>query len=118
MGGIERAGFHLLGAMRRAIGKVFLFFILFLIIGFVLMEALLFFVGNSSSLSAIPLINHIAAVIVGLTLGYAAAITVLAAEAIRFLVSTVRDVEKGVQGELSGGAKILQTVEQAIRSKI
>ena len=51
--------FHLLGALRRAIGRVILFGILFFIIGAGLIELLAFIVGSRPYSPA--LITHIAA---------------------------------------------------------
>jgi hypothetical protein len=52
-----------------------------------------------------------------LALGYAAALTVLVGEAIRAMVSAIQTVEKDVKGELSGGAKILETVVHTIEGR-
>ena len=70
--------FHLLGALRRAIGRVFLvFFLLFLNVA-----------GKSPRAWRMPLLPHaltpltrITAAVIGLSLGYAAALTVLVGEA-------------------------------------
>ncbi|HEU5441366.1 MAG TPA: hypothetical protein VFU88_18920 [Ktedonobacterales bacterium] len=117
--GVASAGFHLLGALRRAIGRVFLNFLIWLIIGFLLMEVLLWFVDGHKALSsyAPSVVVHVASALLGLALGYAAALTVIVGEAIRLLISTVQDVEKGVQGEMSGAGHVLQAVEQAVRGK-
>lgn len=109
--GIEKAGFHLAGAFFRNIGKVILAFIIFLVIGFVVMEAVAYFLTTPHTFTVA---GHIVAVLFGLALGYAAALTVIASEAIHALVAAVRTVEKDVQGELSGTGKVLQAVEQAI----
>ena len=110
--GIERAGFHLAGAFFRNIGKVILAFIIFLVIGFVVMEAVAYFLTPTPH--TFTVVGHIVAVLFGLALGYSAALTVIASEAIHALVAAVRAVEKDVQGELSGTGKVLQAVEQAI----
>lgn len=109
--GIEKAGFHLAGALFRNIGKVILSFIIFLIIGFVVMEVIAYFLSSPHQLTVL---GHIVAVLFGLAIGYAAALTVIAREAIHALVAAVRTVEGDVQGELSGTGKVLHAVEQAI----
>ena len=107
--------FHLLGALSRAVGRVILFFILFLIIGAAVIEGLAYLVGRSSSGAYSPaLITHITAAITGIILGYAAAFTVIAVEAIRALIDGIRDVEKGVASGTTDGTKILEGVIQKI----
>ena len=107
--------FHLLGALRRAVARVILFFILFFIIGAGLIELLAFIVGSHPYTPAV--ITHIAAAVTGIILGYAAALTVLAGEAIRALVDAIKDVEGGVKSELGDGVKIFDRVIQLIEGK-
>jgi len=106
--------FHLLGALRRAIGRVFLVFFLFLIVAGGITEGVAFVASGEH---APVLLTHITAAVIGLSLGYAAALTVLVGEAIRALVSAIQTVEKDVKGELSGGAKILETVVHTIEGR-
>jgi len=106
--------FHLLGALRRAIGRVFLIFFLFLIVAGGITEGVGYSTSNPHALT--PL-THITAAVIGLALGYAAALTVLVGEAIRAMVSAIQTVEKDVKGELSGGAKILETVVHTIEGR-
>ncbi|MGO8947223.1 MAG: hypothetical protein ACLQUY_06075 [Ktedonobacterales bacterium] len=111
--------FHLLGALRRAIARVILYGLLFLIIGIALIEVLAYIVGRSSSGAYTPaLITHITAAITGIVLGYAAVLTVIATEAIRAFIDAIRDVEKGVTSDVGGGAKILDRVVQYIEHKV
>lgn len=114
--GIEKAGFHLAGAFLRNVGKVILAFIIFLVIGFIVMEVIAYFLAKPPSFSAYQpgLLTHIVAVLFGLAIGYAAALTVIAREAIHALIAAVRAVESDVQGELAGPGKVLHAVEQAI----
>jgi uncharacterized membrane protein (DUF106 family) len=104
--------FHLLGALRRAVVRVILFGLLFLIIGIALIEGLAFIVGSRPYTPA--LITHITAVIAGIILAYAAALTVLATEAIKALVDAIREVEGGVKAEVGDGVKIFDRVIQLI----
>jgi hypothetical protein len=116
---VASTAFHLLGALRRAIGRVFLYFFLFLILGGVIMEVLLWLASGSPSLGSYhpQALTHVAAALLGVAFGYAAAMTVLVGEAIRFLIATIQTVERDVKGELSGGSKILDTVVQSIERR-
>jgi hypothetical protein len=107
--------FHLLGALRRAVGRVFIFGLLFLVIGAGLIEGLAYVVGTRPYQPA--LITHITAAIAGIILGYAAALTVLASEVIHAFIEAIRDVEKGVTSEVGGGVKILDRVISLIEGK-
>lgn len=102
--------FHLLGALRRAIGQVILWFFLLLIVGALIVEGIGYFAAGQH----FELLTHIAAGAVGLTLGYAAALTVLVGEVIRFFVASVRTAERDLKGEVTAGAKIMDTVVQGI----
>lgn len=104
------AAFHLLGALRRAIGKVFMWFFLMLIVGGGASEAVGYMVGGHH----LHVLTHIAAAAVGLTLGYAAALTVLVGEVIRFLVGTARTAEKEVKTELSAGGKLVNAIVEGV----
>ncbi len=104
--------FHLLGALRRAIGRVVLVFFLFLIISAAIVEALAYFTLHHNNPP-----EHIAAAIIGVVVGYAAALTVLVGEAIHLLVEAIQTVEKDVQSEVSGGVKILDQVIKTIEGK-
>jgi hypothetical protein len=107
--------FHLLGALRRAVGRVLIFGILFLIIGAGLIEGLAYIIGSRPYQPA--LITHITAAIAGVILGYAAALTVLASEAIHLFIDAIRDVENGVKSEVGGSVKILDRVIAFIEGK-
>ena len=104
--------FHLLGALRRAIGRVLVVFLLFLIISAAIVEALAYFTLHHNGLP-----EHVAAAVIGVVVGYAAALTVLVGEAIRLLIEAIQTVEKDVQSEVSGGVKILDTVIKTIEGR-
>ncbi len=111
--------FHLLGALRRAAARVILFGLLFLLIGIGVIEGLAYIVGRSSSGSYNPaVITHITAAITGVILAYAAALTVIATEAIRAFIDAIRDVEKGVSSDVGGGVKILDRVIEYVEKKV
>ncbi|HEV2404627.1 MAG TPA: hypothetical protein VGR88_04205 [Ktedonobacterales bacterium] len=105
--------FHLLGALRRAIGKVFMWFFLLLIVGAGASEIVGYAVGGHH----LHLLTHIAAAAVGLTLGYAAALTVLVGEVIKVLVGTVHSAEKEVKTELGMGGKLVNSLVDGIEHK-
>ncbi len=104
--------FHLLGALRRAIGRVIVVFLLFVIISAAIVEAIAHFALNQHG---VPV--HVTAAIIGVVVGYAAALTVLVGEAIHLLVEAIQTVEKDVQSEVSGGVKILDQVIKTIEGK-
>lgn len=110
--------FHLLGALRRAIGRVILYFFVFLIVSGLVVEVVAYFIAGRPAGYQPLTLTHIAAVAIGVTLGYAAALTVLVGEVIRFVLSTVQTVEKDVQGELSGGAKIVEGVVKSVEHRL
>jgi hypothetical protein len=107
--------FHLLGALRRAVGRVLIFGLLFLVIGAGLIEGLAYIIGSRPYQPV--LITHITAAIAGVILGYAAALTVLAGEVIHAFIDAIRDVENGVKSEVGGGVKILDRVLALIEGK-
>jgi hypothetical protein len=51
-------------------------------------------------------------------LGYAAGLTVLVSEVIRFLVEAAREAEKGVQGDLGSLGNIAGEVGKAIEKRL
>ena len=116
---VASTAFHLLGALRRAIGRVLLFFVIFLIVGGAIMEVLLWVAAGSPSLSSYhpTAVAHVASALLGVAFGYAAAMTVLVSEAIRFLIDAIQTVERDVKGELTGGAKILDAVVHSIEQR-
>ena len=89
---------HLLGGLRRAIGRVFLWFIIFGLIGAALVEAVTYI--ETTPHQTFGLLTNIAAAVVGVILGYAAGLTVVVAEVVRGRVTAVRDAQKGVEGDL------------------
>jgi hypothetical protein len=100
--------FHFIGALRRAIGRVLIFGLLFLVVGVALIEGVAYIVG-SRPYQPTPFI-HISAAIAGIILGYAAALTVVVSEVIRAFIEAIRDVENGVKAEVGDGVKILDRV--------
>lgn len=108
--------FHLLGALRRAIGRVFIWFFLMLIVGGAVTEVVAYFAVGHPSLSGYhpAVLTHIAAVVIGLVLGYAAALTVLVGEVVRFMVSSVKTAEKEIKAEVSAPVKLVDALVQSV----
>jgi uncharacterized membrane protein len=105
---------HLLGALRRAIGRVILWFFLLLIVGGGVTELVAYFaVGRPSPYAPTPL-AHITAAIIGLALGYAAALTVLVGEVIHFLVSSIRSAENEIKAEIGAPGKLIGAITQGV----
>jgi len=105
---------HVFGALRRAIGRVLLWFL----IGFIIAGAIVEGVSFAADGGHFLLLGHISAVIAGLLLGYAAALTVLVIEVVRFFVRTLQDLEKDVRGELSGGTRVVEGIVENIEKRL
>lgn len=112
--GVASTAFHIFAAMRRAIGRVFLWFFVWLVIGAAAVEAVSYFgLGHHNP----GVFTHIGAAIIGVLAGYAAALTVIVREAIRFLIATIQTVEKDVKGELGEGGKLLDRVAAEVSGR-
>lgn len=111
--GVASTAFHLFGALRRAIGRVFLWFFVFVVVGVAAVELAAFQLTNDKP----TLLTHIIAAIVGLLAGYAAALTVIVREAIRFLITTIQTVEKDVKGEIGQGEQLLARVAAEVSGR-
>ncbi|MBA3824462.1 MAG: hypothetical protein H0X24_11280 [Ktedonobacterales bacterium] len=123
---VETAAGHIFRAVRRAIGKVLLWFVIGLGVGGGAVEGVgVFNHGFSAGIQTPTLLTHIAAIAFGLVLAYAAALTTAVTEAIRALIEAGKDVEQGavklektVTGDLgnvaSGGEGILGGVIKAV----
>lgn len=111
--GVASTAFHVLGALRRAIGRVFLWFFVFTLVGVAAVEGAAFELTQDKP----ALFTHIAAAIVGLLAGYAAALTVIVREAIRFLITTIQTAEKDVKGEVGQGEQILARVAAEVSGR-
>lgn len=108
---VASTAFHVLGVLGRAAGKVFLWFFGLLVAAGGAVE------GIAAANHTTSVLTHIAAAAVGLLAGYAAAITVVLSEAIRFLVRTIQTVEKELRGVEGEGGKILERVAQEVSGR-
>jgi len=125
---VETAAGHIFRAVRRAIGKVLLWFVVGLGVGGGAVEGVsLFHNGFASGAQTPTLLTHIAAGAFGLVLAYAAALTMAVTEAIRALIEAGKDAEQGVMnvektvtgevGKVAAGGEgvlggVLKSVEQ------
>ncbi|HLZ22719.1 MAG TPA: hypothetical protein VKQ30_11410 [Ktedonobacterales bacterium] len=109
--------FHLLGALRRAIGRVFLWFFLTGIVAAIVVEVVAYVADPTKSNYHPALLTNITAAVVGVALAYSAALTVLVSEVIRFIVGSAEKAEKEVKSDLSGGAKFLDSALQTIEHR-
>jgi hypothetical protein len=106
---------HLLGGLRRAIGRVILWFLIFGIIGAAVVEV----VALVESGGATPtLVTHITAAIIGVVVGYAAGLTVVVTEVIRFVVDAAKEAAKGVEGDIGQLGGIAGAVGKTIEKHI
>lgn len=105
--------FHLLGALRRAIGRVLLWFFLTGIIAAAIVEG----VGYVAAGQKVATLTHVAAIALGVVLAYAAALTVLVGEVVRFAVSSAQKAEHELKGEVGGAAKFLEAAVQTVENR-
>lgn len=118
---------HLLAAVRRAFGRVFLTFLGFGVVGGGAVEGANFFT-NGHHLTPV---GNVAAIVFGLVLAYAAGLTVAVVEAVRALNEAIKEVvaegqkaEKAALGEvekLAGGTEgvaggLIKTVEGGLQN--
>src|SRR5262249_4137038 len=89
---VASTAFHVLGVLGRAAGKVFLWFFGLLVVAGGAVE------GIAAANHTTGFFTHIAAAAVGLLAGYAAAITVILSEAIRFLIRTIQTIQRELRG--------------------
>jgi hypothetical protein len=91
-----------------------LFFLIFGLIGAAIVEGAAFFETKTGPTT----VTHIIAAAIGLTLAYAAGMTVLMVEVIRFLIGAVKEAEKTVEGELGNLGGIVGEVGKAIEKRL
>lgn len=109
--------FHLLGALRRAIWRVILWFFLTGVISVVVVEVVAFAADSQKTNYHPGVLTNIAAAVIGVALAYSAALTVLVGEVIRFIIGSAEKAEKEVKSELSGGARLLDAAFQAVENR-
>ena len=105
---------HLLGGLRRAIGRILLWFLIFGLIGAAIVEV----VSLVETKGGPSLITHITAAVIGIVVGYAAGLTVLVGEVIRFLVEAVKEAQQTVEGDLGHLGGVVGEVGKAIEKRL
>jgi hypothetical protein len=122
---IENAAGHLFAAVRREFGRIFLTFLGGLAVGAGAVEGTAVVVTHTFG----ETLAHVAAIIFGVVLGYAAALTVAIIETVRALINLLRQttaeaakVEQAAVAEaakIGGGAEgILGNVVKAVEGEI
>jgi hypothetical protein len=106
------AAYHLLGALRRAAGRVFLTFFLTLIVVGGATELVHYLVSPPNGV-----LTHIVAAALGVGWAIALSLLVLVGEVIRGLVTGVRDAAKDVEKEAASVGQFVQGVAGTIDHK-
>lgn len=105
---------HLLRALRRAFGRVVLWFVASLLVTAAVVEGVAYFAAGRHLPPTV--LTNVAAVALAVVIAYAAALTVLIGEIVRFMVSTVQEGEHDLARDLTGGKQVvdalLHTIEQ------
>ena len=109
--------FHLLGALRRAIGRVLLWFFVTGILAAAVVEGVGYFAVGHPNPYHPALLTHVAAIVAGVVLAYTAALTVMVGEVIRFAVSSAQKAEQEIKGEVGGAAKFLDAAMQTVEHR-
>lgn len=105
---------HLLGALRRAAGRVILTFLLTLIVVAGIAEAVLYFLFNQT----FHLGSHILSAALGVGWAIALSLLVLVVEVVRGLVKGVGDAAKDVEAQIGDAGKLVGGVVQSVEHKI
>lgn len=109
----------ILGGVRRAIGAVFRALLIGFILGVALTEVggVVFDYGSSAAAWPHNLFFHVAAVFVGIVLGYAFAVTAAFRETIKGLMDVARGIEGDAGKVLSGGRQDITNIVDSIEHK-
>jgi len=81
-----------------------------------IVEVVAYFVAGHPAHYQPSILADIIAAVIGLSLGYAGALTVLVKEVIGFTVATIQTIEQDVKSEVSGGSNLLDTIVQRVQS--
>lgn len=107
--GTASTAFHLLGALRRAAGRVILMFFLTLIVVGGLAEGVHFLLAGSNGT-----LTHILSAALAVGWAIAVSLLVLVGEVVRGLISGVREGVKDVEREVGDAGKLVGNVVQSI----
>ena len=108
---------HFLGALRRAISRVLLWFFGLLIVTIIVVEAVGYFQAGHPAQYRPGVLTNIAAAVLGLSLAYSAAVTILIGEVISFAIKSVEGFEREAKHELSGAGQLVETIVRDIEHK-
>lgn len=109
---LESSAFHILGAFGRAIGRVFLWFVIFLVVGFGATQGVAAAAGHQ-----LGVFTYLGGAVVGIVLGYAAGLTVIVREVVSVLVNVYREVQKVAKGGETDIGKFVATIESTISGR-
>ncbi len=99
---------HLMRALRQALGRVALWFTLSALVSALAVEVV-GYLGAGQHFPPSELTN-IAALALAVAVGYAAALTVLIGEVVRFMVSAVQDAERNLVRDVAGGKQVVESL--------
>lgn len=106
--------FHLAGALRRAIGRVFVTFFLTLLIVGGASEAAFYVIRNNQSPD---LLAHVVSAFVAVGWAIAVSLVVLVGEIIRGLVTGAKDAVKDVEKEVGQAGSFVGGVVQSVEHR-
>lgn len=109
--------FHFLGALRRAISRVLLWFFGVLIVSIVVVEAVGYFAANHPAQYRPAPLTNVAAAVIGLSLAYSVAVTILIGEVISFAIQSVEGFEHEAKQELGSVEQLAESVVQDFEHK-
>ena len=105
---------HLARALRRAAGRVFLTFILTLIVVAALSEVLLYALNNPHQFSVL---GHVVSALMAVGWAVAVSLFVLAAEVVRGLVTGARDAARDVEREVGDAGQLVRGAVESIEGR-
>jgi len=105
---------HVWSALLRAAGRIVLWFGIGFVVAAILVEVIALIFGGGH----VGALTHVAAAALGLAFGYAAGLTVLVGEVISFLVKSVQEIERSVQGDLTSGSRIVEGFVENIEKRL
>jgi hypothetical protein len=107
MGQISAIG-HLLGALRRAAGRVFITFLLTLVVVAALSEGIHYVLARNNGV-----LTHVVSALMAVGWAIAVSLLVLVFEVIKGLVEGARDVARDVEREVGQAGQLVQGAVQS-----
>jgi hypothetical protein len=112
--GQASALFHLARALRRAAGRVFLAFLLTLIIVAALSEGLFYALNTPHQFSVL---GHVVSALMAVGWAVAVSLFVLAAEVVRGLVEGARDAARDVERQVGDAGQLVRGAVESIEHR-